>query len=547
MVALCRGLLRVLLLLLPLLPVYIILANVPCARSVDVCKGAEETLSKFWDTIENAKHGDVMLINIKNYYCPACNRYIDVWNKLEEEISNYESNVSLFVFDCSCPLFVPYCRFFKVRYFPTFRLLHPVYDYMEGKNTDYKYIAPETEMANRKYNKELLLAYREVDRVNNLPQFQRMMQTHLCKNVNFNHIDLKSCYADVPPVEESPEYAMFIATTNGAIGGTTGKGGANANRMAVERWKGKTFTKDDLKHDIVRGMLFTLRRNVSLGLDVEKSTVEPFLVMAKIVSDMYPELAKWLGDLRERLAAQRYPLRYEQWSKVVDELAGMGGSAPVGTASSMGGITPVGSASGMEVIPPDVGSTPWSEPKFKVCEENSVLCSYWLLFHKISVHCLMRDKERYHFYMSALTNYTRNYLNCESCIQHFVTAQESCYYGFCNIHSAESFVIFLWRIHNAVTLRSMYESIVQETQVRGGQPELTDGKRESKIQFLNRDLAFPPEKQCKFCRSGIGFTRITPPFITHAMKQKSVSDLDFDAIDGFSVKQVLNHLVEVYS
>ncbi|ANQ10873.1 Sulfhydryl oxidase [Plasmodium coatneyi] len=526
MVALWGGLLRVLLLL------YIILANLPSTRSVDVCKGAEETLSKFWNTIDNAKHGNVILINIKNYYCPACNRYIDVWNKLEEEISNYESNVTLFVFDCSCNLFVPYCRFFKVRYFPTFRLLHPVYDYMDSKDTEYKYIAPNTEMVNRQYDKELLLAYREVDRVNNLAQFQRMMQTHLCKNVNFNHIDLKSCYADVPPEEESPEYAMFIASTSGPIGGITGKEGTNTNRMAVERWKGMTFTKDNLKHDIVRGMLFTLRKNISLGLDVDKSTVEPFLVMTQIVSDMYPELAEWLSDLREELASKRYPLTYEQWSKVVDELAGMEITTTLSNDADVKSL---------------VGDTPWNEPKFKVCEENSVLCSYWLLFHKISIHCLMRDKERYHFYINALTNYTKNYLNCESCIQHFVTAQESCYYGFCNIHSAESFVIFLWRIHNAVTLRSMYEAIIQETQVQGGQSEPTNSKTEKGTKFLNRDLAFPPEKQCKFCRSGIGFTRITPPFIADAVKQKSISDRDFDAIDGFSVKQVLNHLVKVYS
>ncbi|EUD66121.1 hypothetical protein C922_03591 [Plasmodium inui San Antonio 1] len=538
MLPLCRRLLPLLLLL------YIILTSVPCARSEDVCKGAEETLSKFWDTIDKAKHGDVILINIKNYYCPACNRYIDVWNKLEEEISNYESNVSLFVFDCSCHLFVPYCRFFKVLYFPTFRLLYPVYDYMDSKGAEYKYIAPKTEMANRQYNKELLLAYREVDRVNNLAEFQRMIQTHLCKNVNFNHIDLKSCYADVATVEESPEYAMFISSTNGLIGEITGKEGASANRMVVERWQGTTFTRDDLKHDIVRGMLFTLKKHISLGLDVDKSTVEPFLVMIQIVSDMYPELAQWLGDLREKLTSQRYPLRYEQWSKVVDEIAGMGVSTTVGSAFGIDARAPLSNETGLESL---LGDTPWSEPKFKVCEENSVLCSYWLLFHKISVHCLMWDKERYHFYINALTDYVRKYLNCESCIQHFVTAQESCYYGFCNMHSAESFVIFLWRIHNAVTLRSMYESIIQETQVQGGQPELTDGKTERKTKFLNRDLAFPPEKHCKFCRSGIGFTRITPPFIANALKQKSISDGDFDAIDGFSVQQVLNHLVKVYS
>ncbi|KJP87403.1 hypothetical protein AK88_02960 [Plasmodium fragile] len=539
MVALCKHLLRVLLLL------YIILINVPCARSVDVCKGAEETLSKFWNTIENAKHGDVILINIKNYYCPACSRYIDVWNKLEQEITNYESNVSLFVFDCSCHMFVPYCRFFKVRYFPTFRLLHPVYDYMEGKDTEYKYIAPNTEMVNRKYKKDMLLAYREVDRVNNLVQFQRMMQNYLCKNVNFNYIDLKSCYADVPQVEETPEYAMFIAATNGAIGGITGMNDANnVNRMTVDRWKGMPFTKDALKHDIFRGMLFTLKKHISLGLDVDKSTLEPFLVMTQIVSDMYPELSEWLGDLREKLDSQEYPLKCEQWSKFVDELAGTDASNTVGSGSEMDAIATLSNEEGVQNL---LGDTPWSEPKFKVCEENSVLCSYWLLFHKISVHCLLHDKERYHFYIDALTNYTKSYLNCESCIKHFVTAQESCYYGFCNIHSAESFVIFLWRIHNAVTLRSMYESIIQETPVQKGQRELTDGKADRKTKFLNTDLAFPPEKQCKFCRNGTGFTRITPPFIADALKQKSISDRDFDAIDGFSVKQVLNHLVKVYS
>ncbi|GAW83785.1 hypothetical protein, conserved [Plasmodium gonderi] len=554
MVRLSRSIFKIL-----ILTYNIVMTRIQFSRSEDVCKGAEETLKKFGVTINNAKHGDAILISIKNYYCPACSRYMDIWENLEKEISNYEKHVSMFAFDCSCHLFVSYCRFFNVRYFPTFRLLYPVYDYMEKNKFEYKYITPKTQIANTIYENDLLLAYTEVDRVNNVEQFQRMIQTYLCKNVNFNHIDLKSCYVDLPTVEYNPEYNIFIYTINPSMdeGGIV----ARSNQYAVQRWAQNNISNDDIKHDIIKGILFTLKKHISLGLDVDRSTVEPFLVIIQIVSDMYPELSEWSERIYQKVNSQVYPLTYQQWSSIVntanDDCASETNPSVrallVRDKNDLENGNPHEEPQEQEQPPREHTNEckPWENPQFKVCEENSILCSYWLLYHKISVHCLVHDKERYNFYLKAITNYTKNYLNCENCIEHFVNAQKSCYYGFCNIHSAESFVIFLWRIHNSVTLRSMYESIVQEAQIQ----EVQSGKEadnkveiEMKKKFLNKDIVFPPEANCKNCRmGGIGFTKITSPIINNMIKEKFISDRVFDAIDGFSVKNVLNYLIRMYS
>lgn len=164
-----------------LLPVYFLFfwIHLNIVRSDNVCKGADVIVNEFWSKLNNIRHGDVILINIKNYYCPACNRYMNIWNDVEKKILTYEKNVSLFVFDCSCYLLVPYCRYFDVLYFPTFRLLFPVYDKINDK--EYKYINPSSMIEGEKYNGDLLLAYREVERIDNIYDFKILIEKYLCK------------------------------------------------------------------------------------------------------------------------------------------------------------------------------------------------------------------------------------------------------------------------------------------------------------------------------------------------------------------------------
>ncbi|SBS88882.1 conserved Plasmodium protein, unknown function [Plasmodium ovale curtisi] len=515
----CERILRVFVFLCALL------ISISAVQNTDVCKDADVTLNKLWNLLNNIKHGDVLFINIKNYYCPACTRYIDIWKKVENGVLNLEKNVSLFVFDCSCHLFASYCRYFDVRYFPTFRLLHPVYDMIENEK-EYKYVIPRNAIAGKTYTGELLLAYREVGRVENIIEFQQLMQTYLCKNVNFNYIDLKSCYHDLSYINSNTMNNIVQPRTTNDAGVGVGNEKEDRN-LSVDRWKLNNTNREDIKHDLIMGLLFTLKRHISLGLDVNSSTVEPFLVMLEIVSRIYTDLELPISELSQKIKAFKYPVKYENWVKFVSNEGSGGGSDEIG-----------GSKYTVKIGQYSIDDS--DALKFKICEDNSVLCTYWLLYHKISIYCLLHDKENYNFYVQTITNYTKNYLNCENCIQHFLDAQKSCSHGFCNIHSAESVVIFLWRIHNSVTLRSMYENIMVDAQVES----TNNSKKQS---FLNKDIAFPSELQCKYCRSAIGFTKITTDIANKLVKDKFHSDQQFDAIDAFSVKHVLNYMVRIYS
>ncbi|CRH02837.1 conserved Plasmodium protein, unknown function [Plasmodium relictum] len=463
----------------------------------ELCQDADIILTNFWDKINNIKHGDVLIINLKNYYCPACNRYLEIWKKVENDVLYFEKSVSLFVFDCSCHLFTSYCRYFNVTYYPTFRLLFPVYEKIEENK--YMHISPSEDIGNKTYKGNLLLAYRKVKRIENIYNFQHIMKKYLCNNVNFNHINLKSCILDLSSINKN-------VLDNTLVGGINNSNSSEENE--VEKWNIRN-NKEDIKHDIIIGLLFTLKKIISMKNYIDYSTLEPYINILNIVSLIYEDLAESLNEISKKLKAYKYPIRYEEWIKLVQNI--------------------------------NIGEYYLEENNnfnFKICEKDSLLCTFWLLYHKISIYRLQHDKENYNFYIQVITNYTKSYLNCKNCIEHFLNAQKSCYYGFCNIHSAESLVIFLWRIHNGVTLRTMYEHISLNIQTG------TDNLKVSK--FLNKDIVFPSEKQCANCRNGQGFTKITYDIIK---KSKNIihNDEYFDSIDAFNIKNVLKFLINFYS
>ncbi|SCM26846.1 conserved Plasmodium protein, unknown function [Plasmodium chabaudi chabaudi] len=490
---------------------------------LDICKKGEVVLKDFWDKLNNIKHGEILFINIKNYYCPACNKYMDTWNRLERDVLNFEKNVSMFVFDCSCTIFHPYCRLFQIKYFPTFRLLYPIYDKIND-SPEYKYLSPNTKIGNEIYTGNLLLAYNEVERVNKLEEFQILLQTYLCNNVNFNNIDIKSCYYDIlPPVidDNAPNNFPFSEIYNNSIGNNRDETEEEKEKIRLlEKWNSNVNNKEYMKHDIIKGLLFTLKKNISLSVDISKETIEPYINMLQIVEHIYPDLAPALTAIAEKLESFNYPIPHAEWVKLVNK-------------ESDDEEASVFFIDGYDI---DVDNV----QRFKVCDNNSVLCTYWLLYHKISVYCLLHDKKEYSYYIESITNYTKNYLNCRNCISHFLKAQKFCHYGFCNIHSAESFVIFLWRIHNSVTLRTTYDHIISDIRL-----DLLSKSKQ--IKFLHKDIVFPSEKQCNYCRNNIGFTKVTPNRINEMLNDVPYSSKDFDAVDAFNIMYILQYLVEIYS
>lgn len=459
------------------------------------CKNATDILNKFWDKMNHMQHGTVILINLKNYYCAACAKYLPTWLYVQEEIEKVEmGNVTLFTFDCACSTIMPYCVAFHIEYYPTFRLVYPVYKKdLEDKHVNY--IEPMTPIGGHLYEGSLTLAYQETSRVNSIGDVQNMLKTKLCTNILFNSSLLKSCVADA--VVQDTEFASTRYVFENLDG---------SRHLRIQKWNMEK-KKQDVENDIMLGLLFTLRNNVTNENDVNLEKIQTLILMLETLTDVYPHLAEDINKIITTINNTSFPISRTEWQKLVD---------------------------GMQINDYRVQE----KLEFKVCEEDMLLCSFWMLYHKLSIYSLLHDSKRYLFFRDLIVQYTKDYLNCQECIQHFLDIQKKCYFGACSIHSAELLVIFLWRVHNSVTLRTVCESISLDL-------ENASKQKTVKGKFLNVDVAFPSEKQCSQCRVGPGLTFISTNFVKN-FKNNLYSEEHFDAIDAFDISQVIQYLIAYY-
>lgn len=459
------------------------------------CKNATTILSSFWEKMNNMKHGTAIVINLKNYYCAACSKYLPTWLYLQEEMEKIEmGNVTLFTFDCACSTIMPYCVAFQIEYYPTFRLVYPVYKRdLEDKNV--KYIDPMTPIGGQLYEGSLTLAYQSTERMHSIEDVQNMIKKKLCVNILFNSSLLKSCVNDGVVEETGSSNSRYMSENLN-----------ESKHLRVQKWdiekKG-----NNVENDIILGLLFTLRNNVTNGNEVKLENIQTLLLMLETLKRVYPHLSEDIGKIITSLNSMTFPVSRTEWQSAVDE---------------------------MQIQDYRVQQ----KLQFKICEEDMLLCSFWMLYHKLSVHSLLKDPKRYLFFRDLIVQYTKEYLNCQECIQHFLDIQIKCYFGACSIHSAELLVIFLWRVHNSVTLRTICESISIDL-------ENLSKQKTVKGKYLNVDVAFPSEKQCSQCRVGPGLTYISMNLVKN-FKNNLYSEEHFDAIDAFDISKVIDYLIEYY-
>ncbi|VWU49513.1 conserved protein, unknown function [Hepatocystis sp. ex Piliocolobus tephrosceles] len=501
-----------------LLVVYILLViNIQvCKSDDDVCANGDKMLEAFWQKLNTIEHGEAVFILLKNYYCPACVRYMDVWHKLENKYKEVENKIHLFTFDCACHLFVPFCRLFQVKYYPTFRLLYPVYE-MEEYNT--RYITHNSMIDDRQYVGNLLLCWKEVDKTSNLIDFVSLIKSILCDNIYFNDTYLQSCSIKLDDKTEIKRLDILWSKDK------IKKDDEHIDyvpELPTTKWEDITISKHLIKHDIILGLIFTLKHGISLNADVKHDNIEAYVVMLKIVSKIYKDIKQDLKTIIHILNKLNYPVKYNNWIQIVDSIIN---------------TNKIDNKLLIDYLHKDKSVKAFN---LQYCPKTSILCTFWLLYHKISIYCLIEDKDNYNYYVEVITDYTKNYLNCKTCINHFLEAQKMCYYGFCNIHSAESVIIYLWRIHNAVNLRTTYDTITSSGQIKSG-------LFSRKHPMLNKDIAFPSKRQCKVCRHAKGFTKITVEVLSILIRYKNFTDQIFDAIDAFDVFQVLKFMMFIYS
>lgn len=475
---------------------FLLLGNIFSAVAEEAaCKNATVILSSFWEKMNNAQHGTVIYINLKNYYCAACAKYLPTWLYLQEEMEKVEmGNVTLFTFDCACSSIMPYCVAFHIEFYPTFRIVYPVYK----KDLDDKkvnYIDPLTPIGGQLYEGNLTLAYQETDRMNSISDIQRMLKQKLCNNILFNSSLLKSCVTDTVVEEAGFTNARYMfENLNGA------------KNLRSQKWNIEK-KEHSVENDIFLGLLFTLRNNVTKGNDVNLENIQTLLLMLETLTAVYPHLSEDINKTIASINSMNFPVSRTEWQSAVGE---------------------------MQIKDYKVQE----KLAFTVCEEDMLLCSFWMLYHKLSIHSLLHDSNRYLFFRDLIVKYTKEYLNCQECIQHFLDIQKKCYFGACSIQSAELLVIFLWRVHNSVTLRTVCESITVDLE-NASKLKTVKGK------YVNVDVAFPSEKQCPQCRVGPGLTYISLNFVKN-FKNNLYSEEHFDAIDAFDISQVIQYLIRYY-
>lgn len=474
---------------------FLLLGNILLTKSEEeACKNATITINEFWNKLKNIQHGNVIYINLKNYYCPACNIYTPIWNSLQEQIQEIENdNVSFFTFDCACSILLPYCVSFDVEYYPTFRILYPVYE-KDPKNKNNKYINPLDVIGGELYEGTLTLAYQEMRRADNAYSLQKMIKEKLCSNSFFNNVNLKSCLTS--PIKEMEEDTIVLDSDTHA-----------KKHLRVEKWHA-VANREYIEHDIILGLLYVLKNNIFNGKEVKYNNVETLLTMLEVVSNMYPHLSEDINSIITTLKGVTYPINYVDWQELTINFK----------------------IKNYQIE---------NKLNFKICEQNMLLCSFWILYHKISVYSLLHDSKNYAFYKDLIVDYTKKYLKCQQCVKHFLNVNKKCYFGSCNIKSPENLVIFLWRLHNSVTLRTICESVANDLKKSSKATSL-------KSKFLHVDVAFPSEKACKKCRTGNGLTFISLNMVNN-YKKKLYSDEHFDAIDAFNINYVLQYLIGYYS
>lgn len=121
----------------------------------------------------------------------------------------------------------------------------------------------------------------------------------------------------------------------------------------------------------------------------------------------------------------------------------------------------------------------WMKPfdvKFQFCFSKP--CAVWELLHVVTVAVAGVQLSGSKLFlqtskpdvtvkqtMGMIRTMVANFLDCEACRNHFVTSYDGCYFGRCEVldsaderHRAKAMVLWLWRTHDAVSLRVISEN-----------------------------------------------------------------------------------------
>jgi hypothetical protein len=86
-------------------------------------------------------------------------------------------------------------------------------------------------------------------------------------------------------------------------------------------------------------------------------------------------------------------------------------------------------------------------------------CAVWQLFHGLAATIAIgyapvdvsEAMSKFRFMVS-------NFLDCEACQHHFISSYDHCMFGRCEVKTGEQLMLWLWRLHNAVSVRVLKEN-----------------------------------------------------------------------------------------
>jgi thiol oxidase len=136
----------------------------------------------------------------------------------------------------------------------------------------------------------------------------------------------------------------------------------------------------------------------------------------------------------------------------------------------------------------------------------------------------------------AIRTFVDHFFGCEHCRNHFLGMYDACEYQRCESDHIENAQLWLWRLHNAVNVRTAFEALQDEVSSKAGSKggELVEG-----LVDLDPTWAlWPTETDCPQCRKvstgggGSGASR--------GSIGRQHSTVEWDE------KEVLNHLKRAY-
>ncbi|CAE7353559.1 QSOX2 [Symbiodinium natans] len=167
--------------------------------------------------------------------------------------------------------------------------------------------------------------------------------------------------------------------------------------------------------------------------------------------DSLVELQRWLDFLSRRLPGSSH----RDLKSLADRTREALDDSPTGDALAVSAFQTILLKQGLDRAPPEAGVKP--DAYWRRCK--GFTCGLWTLFHVLSQAKGPPDTAGQEL-LTRIRGFVANFFGCQQCREHFLEAFDSCKFDRCHLKAddAAGAALWLWKMHNDVTLRVAAES-----------------------------------------------------------------------------------------